>query len=230
MKLVSGWQMPDWDTHFEEFFSKFHPAPGERTPYQEAQREYALSFVTDWRTVLDVGGNVGTWSHPLSERFDNVIAFEPHPENRACYETNMAEKTNWVLTPVALSDTEGKLPLYIHNVSCGNISLEHDGVINGPTHGKPTDADIISIEVEVKTIDSFGFHDVDFIKIDVQGHEHGVLKGATKLLTEQSPVLVLELPQRYPEEIVVRNEITEWLKQYGYILRGNKGKETVYTK
>ena len=43
---------------------------------------------------MDVGGNVGTWSWPLSDKFDNVIAFEPHPENRECYLKNMAEKTN----------------------------------------------------------------------------------------------------------------------------------------
>jgi hypothetical protein len=89
---------------------------------------------------------------------------------------------------------------------------------------------IKSIDVEVRTLDSFNFTAVDFIKIDVQGHEFGVLKGATELLKNQSPVLVMELATRSQDEIAEKNAITEWLTQFGYVLRGNVIKETVYTK
>ena len=56
------------------------------------------------------------------------------------------------------------------------------------------------------------------------------LKGATQLLTQQRPVLVMELATRSPAEIAEKTAITEWLQQFGYVLRGNRNKETVYTK
>lgn len=230
MKLVAGWWFPDWEKHFQEFWGPVPADSNPPVPYQEAQRTFALNFVSNWKTVIDVGGNVGTWSNPMSKKFSTVHAFEPHPENRECYLKNMADIKNFTLHPYALSDREGTFPLYIHDTSCGNISLDVDGVLNGPTKGKPNMDNIKEIQVEVKTLDSFNFTDVGFIKIDVQGHEHGVLKGATRLLTEQNPVLCLELPQRYPEEIQERNRITQWLLNYGYAIRGNRGKETVYTK
>lgn len=230
MKLVAGWWMPDSETHFTEFF-KGAVAPTENpVPYQEKQRNFTLSHVKSWRTCIDVGGNVGTWSRPLSERFQNIVAFEPNPTNRECYLENLKSRNNWKLEPYALSDQTATLPLWIHDVSCGNVSLDKEGVYNGPTTGKPTDGDIYSIDVEVRTLDSFDIKEVDLIKIDVQGHEFGVLKGATRLLTEQSPVIVAELPQRYPEEIAERNAITTWLAGYGYTMRGFQNKETVYTK
>jgi len=233
MKQVHGWWFPDWEQHFQGYFNSFAKTTKEYpVPYQKAQRDYALSFVTSWRNMIDVGGNVGTWSRPLGARFTHVHAFEPHPENRECYLRNMESTNNFTLYPYALSEQAGVFPLYIHDTSCGNISLNLKGVLDGPTPaaGKPSMDNIKTIQVEVKTLDSFNFANIDFIKIDVQGHEFGVLKGATQLLTQQKPVLVMELATRSPAEIAEKTAITEWLQQFGYVLRGNRNKETVYTK
>jgi FkbM family methyltransferase len=233
MKQVYGWWFPDWEQHFQDYFKSFSKQCKEiPCPYQKAQRDFALQFVKKHRKIIDVGGNVGTWSHPLSKIFAEVHAFEPHPENRECFQRNMEAVKNYTLYPYALSERAGRFPLYIHDTSCGNISLNLTGVLQGPTPdiSKPSMEHIKTIEVEVRTLDSFNFSEVDFIKIDVQGHEFGVLKGATELLRMQSPALVMELATRTPEEIAEKNSITQWLQQFGYVLRGNRNKETVYTK
>ena len=48
------------------------------------------------------------------------------------------------------------------------------------------------ILVQQKTLDSFNFANVDYIKIDVEGHELKVLKGAYKTIQKYSPLIVVE--------------------------------------
>lgn len=231
MKKEYGWWMPDWDKHFGFFFSK-QGSITESLPYQQKQRDYALSFVEKQQNAIDIGSNIGTWSLPLCNVFNTVYAFEPHPENRECFFKNLESVNNYTLYPYALSDIESIMPLYVHNEACGNISLDYNGIMTGPTNinERPKNTDVNKIDVEVKRLDSFDLSNIDFIKIDVQGHEFKVLKGAEQLLSHQSPVLCLELPQRNDEEKAYRTEITQWLSQFGYRMQGNVGKETVYKK
>ena len=52
-------------------------------------------------------------------------------------------------------------------------------------------------EVELRTLDSYGFEDVAFIKIDVEGHEEAVLAGAGDTLVRAKPVLLIEIEERH---------------------------------
>jgi hypothetical protein len=48
-------------------------------------------------------------------------------------------------------------------------------------------------QVDVRTLDSFGFNDVRFIKADVEGSEREVLDGARETIARDRPMLLLEL-------------------------------------
>ena len=52
-------------------------------------------------------------------------------------------------------------------------------------------------KVEVRTLDSFGFTDVDLIKIDVEGHEYSVLEGSLLTIQRCKPILLIEIEQRH---------------------------------
>ena len=227
MKQQYGWWMPDRETHFPEHFKKQRhketPAP-----YQRRQRNWALGFVDEWRHCLDVGGNIGTWSRELCVRFDRVTAWEPQEDARDCYVKNVPH-SNYTLHPQGLGEHAGVMKFYQHDVSCGNASLRKEGVLEGPSKDKPTDENLVEQEIEVVTLDSYRYTDVDFVKIDVQGYEWEVLKGATALLTACQPTLCLELPTRTDKERILKHLITDWLKQFNYRLEGNMNKETVYT-
>ncbi len=56
---------------------------------------------------------------------------------------------------------------------------------------------LIEIDVPLKTVDSFCFSNVGFMKIDVEGHEPAVLRGAQMLLTASRPALLIDLEVRH---------------------------------
>ena len=72
-----------------------------------------------------------------------------------------------------------------------------------------------SIEVDIRLLDSFCFENIGFIKIDVEGHELHVLKGAKHLLRLQKPVLLIEMEQRHLTSGSVYDAFS-FLQQIGY--------------
>ena len=71
-----------------------------------------------------------------------------------------------------------------------------------------------SYDVELSTLDSYGFDDVAFIKIDVEGHEEAVLAGADDTLIRAKPVLLIEIEERHNPGGLDR--ISKSLSRLGY--------------
>src|SRR5262249_8462881 len=139
-------------------------------------------------TAIDVGANIGHMSSVLAarvQRSGKVIAFEPHPEifeelraNAALWHAN-PDAGQVILHPVALSDDSrtGHLQLWRHfEANRGTASLEGEG--------HPSEAPAGTYLVPLRRLDAMIAEDerVGVMKMDVEGHELHVLKGATKLL------------------------------------------------
>ena len=137
---------------------------------QEAQRDTALDYVSKWRVCLDIGSNIGHWTRPLAKKFQSVICFEPNPNFRECFKRNISEH-NVVLWPYGLSDTEHK------------ASQRFNSTVLSREAG----------DIDCRTLDSFGLTNVDFVKIDVDGFEVPLLAGARKTLTQNNPVVNIEM-------------------------------------
>lgn len=136
--------------------------------------------------VLDVGANVGTYALWAAARVGpegRVVAVEPHPGNFALLKKNAEENGFVWLTPVqaAASDAPGRARLYIHPRAI-NFSL----VRKTEQH----------VDVEVLTVDGLaerlGLSRVSLIKVDVEGSEPAVLKGARLVLERHKPFVALE--------------------------------------
>ena len=179
---------------------------------QQAQRDNSLKYVKSWRNALDIGANVGEWARPLAKRFNKVICFEPNPNFRQCFEKNITED-NVVLHPYGLST-------HSHTAEQGTNDT-HLNFVVGDT--EPRDGDI-----ECRSLDSFGFTEVDYIKIDVDGFEVPVLRGAEQTLRKNNPVINIEMKER-KRPITVR-KCRKLLHRYGYSFVSRVRSDEVWLK
>lgn len=180
MKFADGWMFPDHERHLLEWLTnpKARMTINGRVAYQGRKQLRAMDFVpVDRRRVaIDVGGHCGTWSWNLAHWFEKVEAFEPVPEHRECFNVNVngPHAVKVELHPYALGDQEGMISIVTEDGSSGNSFIKGKGTI------------------PMKTLDSFGFENVDFIKIDVEGAEEFVLRGGAMTIGRWHPVIIVE--------------------------------------
>ncbi len=136
--------------------------------------------------VFDVGTNIGTIANWFSNRTKHVHGFEPHPDNLLMTQDQIVlrQTKNITLSQLALGSEPGSLQLHVKSFH-GHHSL-------GDTSASPT---VEKIDVQVDTVDRYcktnAIDRIDFLKIDVEGFEEDVLKGATGMLAEGKVGLVL---------------------------------------
>jgi FkbM family methyltransferase len=114
-----------------------------------------------------------------------VVAVEPEPKNVALLVKNVknarAGINNVLIVEKGIRDRKKKAKLYLSNLGTGLHSLKGTGRF---------------IEIDVDTLDNIvselGLKKVDFIKIDVEGNEVEVLRGARKLLSLPNINLAIE--------------------------------------
>jgi FkbM family methyltransferase len=148
-------------------------------------------LVKDSGTVVDVGANAGIYSAMAVRSGRWVTAFEPVPQEAARLGRLLG--AGGVVHQVALSDRCGKATLhvpYVPNVSAGDVTSRSSLETNHDTGLPHRD-----IEVNVATLDSFGLSDIAFLKIDVEGHELPVLRGAAETITRSRPNLLVEVEE-----------------------------------
>ena len=146
--------------------------------------------------ALDIGAHVGIWSKRLAKEFTKVIAFEPIPQHIECWKANMVER-NVVLNKVAISDKVGTATMKYINYFTGMSTLHYNAEEMEIEFKKLTKEKVIqepiNVSVETNTIDSYDFNNVDFIKMDVEGHELEALKGAENTIRKFKPPIYIEI-------------------------------------
>jgi FkbM family methyltransferase len=138
--------------------------------------------------VVDVGANVGQMTSLMSVRSGprgEVLAFEPHPRvfhdlmrNISTWQQS-AELAKISASSAALSDHEGTAPLIVPRTFGANNGIARLG------NGQDTKPETEKCEVPVTRLDTVAAGlTIGLLKIDVEGHELQVLKGAEKLLND----------------------------------------------
>jgi len=185
-------------------------------PFENLENEVVFvgRLLVDEAIVFDVGANRGDYifAFALSGKTKQIHAFEPIPE-LAVQLKRMFPEAN--VHQLALSSSPGesvfRIPYINDRYFDTRGTLEHHEE-DEQTHTK-------SIQVKLSTLDLFcaenGIEKLDFIKIDVEGHEWSVLKGAKATLEKFRPLCLVEIEQRHHIGVPI-SEITSWIEKLGY--------------
>jgi FkbM family methyltransferase len=139
--------------------------------------------------AVDVGANVGVYAYKMARLFRRVYCFEINPDLTGPLESLRSKHVSVIAK--GLSAAPGNLTLHIPVVNriplTGWASLQPGNCPDTNTH--------VEKLVEVTTLDAYELPELSLIKIDVEGHELAVLRGAARTLAKHRPVVIAEVKE-----------------------------------
>jgi FkbM family methyltransferase len=165
--------------HEEEIIELFHPKEGD--------------------IVIDVGAHMGRYTITSSKYVGpqgKVIAVEAHPYNFKILQRNISlnRLTNVTAMNCAVYSKKDRLKLYLPDEEQG-YTMHHSLMTNYLISKYSEGIEKKYIEVEAYTLDNLlqisGINQVNWIKIDVEGAEYEVLRGAKEILSANSDIAIL---------------------------------------
>ena len=186
--------------------------------FEKSERRFVAGVLRTGMTVLDVGAHHGLYTLLASRKVGpqgRVVAFEPSPRER----NNLLRHLRWNrcrnvrVEGVALGSEPGFGELFVvKGLQTGCNSLR------APNVAEPT----TKIAVEICTLDErlerLGIRHVDFLKIDAEGAELDIFRGAAKLFEQRPrPIILAEAHDTRTRAWGYRSrEIVAFLRQRGY--------------
>lgn len=144
----------------------------------------ALEYCKEFHTAIDVGAHIGSTTIPMAPRFERVIAFEAIADTFFALTRNTEQFSNVSRYNYAVSDKPGVIHFW-HLARFGQLShVPRPNDIPSPKAKQ--------VPVEARTIDSFGFENVSFMKIDVEGFELCAVEGAIQTIKRWRPTILIE--------------------------------------
>ena len=154
-------------------------------------------------TCIDIGANIGNHATFFANKFQKVMAFEPNLRTFKLLEANAMLFSNIHVYNFGFSSSEHTEMAYYDEDNMGGASL----------HAASTSK--LETEFLLKTLDNFltvdQVKEIDFIKIDVEGHEKEVFLGASNILKNGNALICME---------VLEHEIVNGTSEALYVLNG----------
>lgn len=136
------------------------------------------------RVFVDAGAHIGLWTLFMRRYFKIIRAFEPNEAAYECIVKNVAEygygKASISVNEVGLSDTCRWGTLW------GSDGKSMSRSLHGHVPGDEAN------NVWLTTLDTFPLEHLDAIKIDVEGHQGAVLRGAIGHIEKHKPIIIME--------------------------------------
>jgi FkbM family methyltransferase len=177
--------------------------------FESAETMFLIQRTKPGTTAVDAGANVGLFTIPLARAVGSagtVLAFEPSPDNVERLRRNIALNalTNVAVYEAALGETCGKAWLQVEGDPAYHALLpagseQHDGVVQ-----------VNILRLDDAWIDA-GRPLVSVVKVDVEGSEGRVLRGAEALLEACRPTLLIEAAT-----LDALSALTDWLEPRGF--------------
>jgi FkbM family methyltransferase len=174
-----------------------------------------LSHIKHGQTVIDVGAHVGQYTLFAAGIGCTVHSFEPEPKTFAILSANVAQNglARVSLNQCALAQSSHSARLFsARSDNIGATSL----IPNKYTSNISTLVSCVSLDAYLA---DHGNPEISFIKIDVEGAEMDVLRGAKSVLSHYRPQLIVEFNE--PMQAASGSscsDIVDFLRSFGYRL------------
>jgi FkbM family methyltransferase len=174
--------------------------------------------VSDGDVVVEIGANIGEFTRAAALKALILISVEPDPVAFNCLERNVSGLSNVTLFNGVVSEKNGNVDFYISSEGADSSIIEPDG------YEKMITVESMTLDT---LLDKMGISHVDFLKIEAEGGEPEVLRGARNTLLVTRKVAIDCGPERKGSS--TRNAVHECLKENhfnvfekGYMVYGIK--------
>ena len=215
MKKIGTWYVPINEEFDDTLKSVYRNAFGSYPVITEC-----IKHIDNFSKAIDIGTWIGDSTDLISRLFSRVYGFEANPSVYACAVKNLEQRQNIELYNIALSNVNSNVEFYtgvstfsgwvntLENVE--DISIQH---IND------------KFKIESKTLDSYNFTEIDFLKIDADSHEGFILEGSKSFFKNNNPVILIE----YKKKVLNRQtekmtDPIKFLTSIGYEIVANPSK------
>lgn len=186
-----------------------------RVHFSEVEMEFLNSLPKGTIDVaIDVGAALGAYAWILNRKANYVYAFEPGKVHND-YLRKAAIGTNIQVIRAAVGSVSGKMKMYTPgedtNARHSATLSQHNPVVNS--------REVVVDEVDVVMLDDYlkgklsDDRSIDLVKVDVEGFELDVFRGASNILDKYHPLVICEIEARHNEQYGL---VFEFLREHGY--------------
>lgn len=199
-------EFPDYEIFFTTFRQVF------------IRNAYFFKSDNESPRIIDAGGNIGMATLYFKTLYPNALitVFEPSHETGAFIERNFNKNklSGITLLKKAVGDTEGVTTMYSRGAAaCGNTlvkTLQDD--VNSKSSGD-------SYEISVTKLSSYITHELDFLKMDIEGAEGSVLRELEQNnVLKHIKTLILEYHHGTNLEVNKLSRIIDILERAGWVV------------
>jgi FkbM family methyltransferase len=212
--IAGGFWVPKGGTHIPFWQNQL-----QRLDHDLFLPPYCAQFIPTGGCAVDAGALNGDHTIVYSRKAGQgglIFAFEPGLPAFECLEHNITlfEHQNVVIAPFALGEAAG---------TCGYKSIPGVDLGSAYCDGEG-DIKVVTLDSMVKP--GFTPRKVDFMKLDIEGYEYKALQGATRILQEDRPIMVMEI-NKYAEKRggCSYEQVKSLISQFGYLSRQVDGQQ-----
>lgn len=163
------------------------------------------------KCAVDVGASNGGYTVHLLQHAGSCLAVEPRPGAAATLARTLraVPGSRLRVEAVALSDRNGEAQLRVVTAETGRSTIEAENPVDQIGM-------VETVTVPMRCLDNYAgvIGPVCLIKIDVEGHEESVLRGAASVLRRDHPSLLIEVEERHKRGSIAA--VNRFLGEFGY--------------
>ena len=209
IEKINNFWIPSNDEQIEKWRKEGHPHMQDRCLNRLLTHCKVRNI--KFKTILDIGAWCGTWSLAMQKYAENIFCYEPDKTHFACLEKNLESFNHVSLYNHAIGNEDGFVKLSEETATQNTRVIQEKG------------------DTKICTIDSLNLDNIDLIKIDVEGFEMEVLKGATETIKNVQYIMI-ELNNNTKRYGSSNLEIEKYLPTLGFKMLFKIWPDIIYIK